>query len=267
MLFGSLLLYKFILTAIVVVGLSFVAEQISPRWAGILSGFPTGTAITLYFYGLENGLEFAGSSAIFNMVGLVAMQMFILCYYLGGMVAKRYTLATAVCCGMIGYGATVGFLAMLPVTPIVAVVIPVLSFVLFKWLFSKIESRRINKAIQGSGRVVAVRAIIAALTIALITGVAHLVGHSWAGLFSAFPATLFPLLMIIHYSYGRDYAFAIIKHVPDGLGGLLIYSLILYLVYPGVGLLGGIGLAFGGAFSYLLVYQLICQRCAEKRAI
>ena len=80
MIFSDLFLYKFIITTVVVIALSFIAEYISPKWAGIISGFPTGTPIILYFYALENGLKFAGESAIYNMVGLVAMQMFLFCY-------------------------------------------------------------------------------------------------------------------------------------------------------------------------------------------
>ena len=113
MVFSGLILYKFVLSAFSVVALSFVAEHVSPKWAGILSGFPTGSAITLYFYGLENGLEFAGSSAIYNMIGLVAMQMFIFCFYLGGKSAYRHKIFVSICCGVSGYTVTVIFLSRL----------------------------------------------------------------------------------------------------------------------------------------------------------
>ncbi|KPA19468.1 conserved hypothetical protein, membrane, partial [Candidatus Magnetomorum sp. HK-1] len=90
MLITGLLFYKILLTSIIVVCLAFVAEHISPKWAGLLSGCPTGTAITLYFYALENGLTFAGESAIFNVIGLVAMQMFIFCYYISGLFIEKF---------------------------------------------------------------------------------------------------------------------------------------------------------------------------------
>ena len=51
----SLLLAKIATAIIAVVGLSLVAERVSPRVAGILSGYPLGTAIALFFIGIELG--------------------------------------------------------------------------------------------------------------------------------------------------------------------------------------------------------------------
>jgi hypothetical protein len=253
----DLLLYKFILTSIIVIALSFVAEYISPKWAGIFSGFPTGTAIILYFYALENGLEFAGESAIYNMVGLVAMQMFIFCYYLSGLVAKKFKIILSISGGITGYTVTIILLSRFAFTPALAVITPLISIFIFRMLFQKIDHSEINVKIKPTWKVILGRAGLAALTISLITGIAELVGPTWAGLFSAFPTTLFPLLLIIHFSYGERYAHSIIKHVPDGLVGLLIYSLTIYLSYPQFGIYLGIILAFSGALIYLLIYQLV----------
>ncbi|MCK4734556.1 MAG: hypothetical protein KAT65_19025, partial [Methanophagales archaeon] len=128
---------------------------------------------------------------------------------------------------------------------------------IFRMLFQKIDHSEINVKSKPTWKVILGRAGLAALTISLITGIAELVGPTWAGLFSAFPTTLFPLLLIIHFSYGERYAHSIIKHVPDGLVGLLIYSLTIYLSYPQFGIYLGIILAFSGALIYLLIYQLV----------
>lgn len=265
MIVTDLLLYKFILTSIIVVALSFVAEYISPKWAGIFSGFPTGTAIILYFYALENGLEFAGESAIYNMVGLVAMQMFIFCYYLSGVVAKKFKIILSISGGITGYAVTIILLSRFAFTPALAVIIPLISIFIFRMLFQKIDHSEINVKIKPTWKVILGRAGLAALTISLITGIAELVGPAWAGLFSAFPTTLFPLLLIIHFSYGEHYANSIIKHVPDGLVGLLIYSLTIHLSYPQFGLYLGIILAFSGALIYLLIYQFVTLRLRTHR--
>jgi len=132
-------------------------------------------------------------------------------------------------------------------------------------LFQKIDYSEINIKIKPTLKVILARAGLAALTISLITSIAEIVGHTWAGLFSAFPTTLFPLLLIIHFSYGEQYVYSIIKHVPDGLLGLLIYSLTIYLSYPQFGLYIGIILAFSGALIYLLIYQLITLRLRTIR--
>lgn len=255
----ELLLVKFFVATIIVLLLSFVAEHVSPKWAGILSGFPTGSAITLHFYAVENGLRFASESALYNMVGLVAMQAFILCYYLSGMSSTRHQLILAVCGGGVGYAIAVVILSQIPVTPVLAVFLPLASFPLFRIAFRKIPHSSIDDKITPTLGVIMGRAGLAACMICVITVIAHLVGPSWAGLFSAFPTTLFPLLFIIHFSYGGSYAYSIIKHVPDGLGSLLTYSFLIYLCYPSFGVYSGIAIAFSGALVYLLLYQFVAN--------
>jgi hypothetical protein len=65
------------------------------------------------------------------------------------------------------------------------------------------------------------RAAFAALVILAITTVAGAVGPRWAGLFSAFPITMLPLLAIIQFTYQPDHVRTIIKNVPRGLGSLI----------------------------------------------
>ncbi|HPQ67977.1 MAG TPA: hypothetical protein PKW95_02535 [bacterium] len=263
----ELLIIKFVVSIFIVLLLSFIAEHVSPKWAGILSGFPTGSAITLHFFALENGLTFAGESAIYNMVGLVAMQMFIFSYYLCGVKLKRYKIIMSTIGGFIGYTITISLISRLPINPYLATIIPIISFFIFKSSFKKIIHSTIGEKIKPTCKVIISRSGIAAITICLITGVAEIVGSTWAGLFSAFPTTLFPLILIIHYSYGEQYAHSIIKHVPDGLGGLLTYSLILYLSYPSISLYLGIALAFSGALSYLLLYSLLQKNLAKPNSL
>lgn len=260
----SLFFYKAGLAAVVVVLLSLLAEQVSPRWAGVLSGFPTGSAITLYFYGLQYGLEFAGHSAIFNMVGLVAMQMFLLAYYLCGAAAMKLKILAAVAGGLGAYLATIFLLSLFSFNTFWAVVIPLLSFIVFRFLFRKIPNVRIANRVRITWGLIALRAAIAAFIISSITAVAAAVGPAWAGLFSAFPATLLPLLLIIHWTYGEQFSYATIKHMPDGLGGLLAYSLVLHLSYPSLGLYSGIALAMGAALLYLVIYRLAYEWKAAK---
>ena len=46
-----MLMLKIVITLLVVISLSLVAERLSARWAGLLAGYPLGIAIVLYFPG------------------------------------------------------------------------------------------------------------------------------------------------------------------------------------------------------------------------
>jgi len=62
-------------TVLGVLSLSAVAEKVSPRLAGVLAGYPVGSAISLGFYGVEFGADFAGRCASHNLAGLVASPL------------------------------------------------------------------------------------------------------------------------------------------------------------------------------------------------
>jgi len=92
---SALIVYKICITMLAVLGLSFVAEKISARLAGLLAGYPIGTAIILHFYALEYGVEFAADAAIFNLCGLLASQCFAYTYYRASQRTKSLFLITA----------------------------------------------------------------------------------------------------------------------------------------------------------------------------
>ena len=73
-----------------------------------------------------------------------------------------------------------------------------------------------------------IRALVAATIILLVIGAGTLVGPKWAGLFSAFPCTFLPLILIVHYTYDREHVHTIIKNVPRGLGAVIIYVLTVF---------------------------------------
>ena len=76
----GLVLIKFGSSILVVLALSAVAERVSPRVAGIISGYPAGIAINLFFFGYEIGPVFAAESALYTAVGLLATQSFVYFY-------------------------------------------------------------------------------------------------------------------------------------------------------------------------------------------
>ena len=101
----------------------------------------------------------------------------------------------------------------------------IISIFLFVYLFREIKNVKIKDKIRLNHKVLLIRALFAASIILIIIGVAKLVGSTWAGLFSAFPTTLFPLILIIHFTYDTKHVHTIIKNFPIGLGSAITYAL------------------------------------------
>ena len=251
---AELLLLKLLVAVGVVVGLSVITERISPRIAGIVAGLPTGTAITLFFIGLDNGTAFASQTALYNMVGLIAMQAMLYVYYRSSLAFKRHGLILSALLSAAGYFASIFVLKLLALPLWAAVLLPLASIPVFIYLLKRIPDSKIEKKSKlGAGELLT-RALIAALIILAVIESASLVGPAWAGLFTAFPTTVFPLILIIHYTYDAKHVHTIIKHFPSGLASLLAYSLTISLAFPLIGIYWGTAAAFASA---LVVYAAI----------
>ena len=262
-LFQGITLIKCAVAILMVVALSVLAEVVSPRFAGILSGYPLGAAISLFFMGLEISPAFAAQSAVYTMIGLVATQVFAYCYYRASSVynlKKVPGILFASFVGVCGYFLAASVLRYLPLTLLMAILLPTFSIVLFTFLFKRIANVKIQKRVSISSRILVLRSFFAACSIVLITSTAKLVGPGWAGLFAAFPITMLPFVVIIHFTYDVAHVHVILKNVPKGLGSLIVYSLAVSIAYPIHGIYAGTAIAYGFATLYLILIQIAALR-------
>ena len=68
---------KMLLSAAMVLIVTLVAERGSPRFAGVLLGFPLGAGLSLAFLAIEQGPIFAADSARWTMQGIIATLGFL----------------------------------------------------------------------------------------------------------------------------------------------------------------------------------------------
>lgn len=259
--FSGVTLVKAATAILMVVLLSMLTEVVGPRAAGILSGYPLGAAISLFFIGLEISPQFAAESALYTSVGLIATQAFVYAYYRGSLAFRNsrpwIERVLAPLTGVAGYFLAAILLRPIPASVSTAILLPVPAIFLFTWFFRDVVDLKIQKRADLSSGVLLLRAVFAAAAVILITSTAKYVGPEWAGLFSAFPITLLPLAVIIHWTYGPDHVYTILKNVPRGIGSLVVYSLAVFLCYPRYGVYFGTLMAYGLATLYLLVIYRI----------
>ena len=257
--FGAFSIVKILVSIIVVVLLSLIAERAGPRVAGIVSGYPLGAAISLFFIGIEIDPAFAARSAIFTAAGLSATVAFVGGYLLGLKAAERrrrvWALLLALLPALTTYALAVWVLSVLPINRVSAPLIAITSMVLASRVFHKIPDATIHEKVQLGAAGTLLRALFAALVILVITTAAQAVGPRWAGLFSAFPITMLPLLVIIQFSYQPGHVRTIIKNVPYGLGSLLVYALVVAATYTDLGVSWGTVLGYLAATLYLVLLE------------
>lgn len=130
---------------------------------------------------------------------------------------------------------------------------------LFIYLFKEIENIKVTTKAKLNLKTLFVRAFFAALIILLITTAPKYVDATWVGLLSAFPTTLFPLMIIVHLTYSKAHVFTVLKNMPVGMFSLIIYSLCISIVYPEYGIYWGTLISYGVATLYLLVYKKLIR--------
>lgn len=256
----TLPIIEFVTAVLFVLVLSVLAEYVSPKVSGVISGIPTGTAIILFFYGLEHGTKFASESSLFNLAGMASFQIFIYLYYRVSMRQSKHGFFLPSLAAIIGYLATILLLKQVHLNFLIALAIPLFFIPLFAYLFKEVGDTTIEKRVKLSPKIITIRAIIASLVILSITSIAKLVGSEWAGLLSVFPTTVFPLLLIIHTTYGKNHVHTIIKNIPNGQWAMVIYVTSVFFLYPLLGIYVGTLLSYLFVAIYLVIFFRIQKR-------
>lgn len=253
----TLFILKFVVTILFVLLLSLLAEHVSPKVSGIISGIPTGTAIILFFYGLEQGPNFAIESSIFSLVGMFSMQIFIFLYLKVSDKNTKFNIFLSSFIATIGYLIVILVLKQFQFNILTVFFVPLISIPLFLYLFRNVNESKIKNAVKLGPTVLTLRAVIATLVILAITSTANLVGPAWAGLLSAFPTTLYPLILIIHSTYGKEHVHTIIKNVPKGQWSMILYIVGIFFTYPSFGIYIGTIISYSLVITYLLLLFII----------
>jgi hypothetical protein len=242
-----LLLYKICITVLAV----FVAEKISARLAGLLSGYPIGTAIILHFYGLEYGARFAADAAVYNLCGLLASQCFAYTYYRTSQRTASLLVTSLV--ALAGYLLPAFIVSQTDPNRMTALVVAIIATTLFCILLRDNCDKQKAASRTWSARLIAGRLVFTAALVVVVTEFADIVGPGWAGLFSAFPVALYPLVFLLHREYGAETARTVLGNFPYGLWSVIAYSLTVSLLYPLYGVVWGTLLGFAVATAVLAI--------------
>lgn len=284
----SLILIKVLVSVATVLALSVIAEHVSPKIAGLLSGYPLGTAIALFFIGYEISPQFAADSAVYTLAGFASTLMLTTGYLLvcrragfndlplenqsqprtsndvtdrseqqiAGATESAGAWRHIILATMSGVGLFLlsGFLIQqFELTLVTAALLPLIAILACVWGYRHIPETRVGQKVAMSFSVLMFRALTAAVIVLVITGLAHLVPAQTAGILAAFPISMFPFLVLMHRSYGTGKAATVIKHYPVGLGSLMVYATSIAWCYPSMGLLWGTLISFALATVYLLI--------------
>ncbi len=267
---GTLPLFvlKIVLSAGMVITVTFTAERVSPRLAGVMVGFPLGAGLTLFFIGIEQGPRFAAESSLWSIEGILALLGFCWCYRKGTQIFAVNTKASLVLScllGLVGYVATATAVRfVLPDNPLARTLIVVLFLFLPAVAFRKAALSNIKEKAAFSWGMIVVRAVFAAFVILSVTGLASFLGPSWSGLLAAFPTVILPSVMILHFHYGGESVPAFFRDTPLAMPAIIVFSLAVHWTFPAMGVWGGTFFSYGFALFYLMLYECKLRTALDR---
>ncbi len=232
-------------------------------------GFPLGAGLSLFFIGIEQGPDFAATSALWSIQGIIATLGFCGGYLAGIALSKNSRLISLLFC------ATLGVTGFLITAFCIRYLLPeniwLRSLVLTTVLtgcgvgFRKIPKYRIEKRALLTPLTLAGRAGFSSMVILLVTGAAQTIGPQWSGLFSTFPTTVLPSILVLHHHYGPEPVRAVFREFPFGLLAIVVFALVVSQSYPTFGTGTGTLISYSIAILYLLLYEFKLRQILDAR--
>jgi hypothetical protein len=245
-----------------VIVITLIAERVSSRFAGVLLGFPLGVGISLFFIGYEQGAAFAAQSSLWTSQGLLPSLGWCLSYQLCAHLLKDRprsltvgsSLSLSLCCYLpLAYVVQ----QFTPNSLYIRLVLSLIGLFFFSLLFHCISSHPpAITPLRFSWKRLLTRALFTGIIIVAITSSAAHVGSEWSGIFSAFPATILPVALILHAHYGPEILSSLFRELPMGMLSIIVFSLTVAWSFPILGVFWGTTCSYLVAGCYLLLYEL-----------
>jgi hypothetical protein len=252
---------KILITLVLVILLTEISKRVRPAVGGILMGLPLGAGLSTYFLAYEQGIPFLLQAIPWGILGLSSSLLFALSYYLAErffphtlriVSALRSSLAAILAYGVASMG-----LRMLPLRLGIALPVTlgmiILNFLAVHWIIPpSIKPPKTHISLP----LILLRGLITAVTIALLTGMARIIGPAWSGILSAFPIVLFQVLVFLHVEEGPKVYPGVITGFSYSVLNLLLFYLLLALLLPVVGL----NLTYVIVYLFSMVFLYLLNR-------
>jgi hypothetical protein len=264
------LLAKAALTIVTVLVLAEISRRVSPTLAGVISGLPLGSGLTMIFVAVEQGPAFALEAAPWGILGLTASLAFSLAYLLAGRAGRAArgfgrlaAVAASTAAALAAFVAAALALRHLRVGLGGAVAITVAAAAANLAILARIPGEAGGAARASGSRSLLLRAAVAGALVAAVTAAARAVGSAWTGLFSGFPMVLMPLYIVLQFEEGQRLYPGVIRGFALGVTNLVLFYLLLPVLLPRLGVAAGFVAVY--AFSAVYLWGLNAAREAHAR--
>lgn len=249
----QLIIIKIIVSVLIVLGLIFISERNS-KLGGLIVGLPLGTGIMVFFYGIEQGVDFVIKAVPYGIAGMVSTIFFGMGFYIGGRLFKQYRLLnvfTSYITGLIIYLLSSLALSTININLLISMVIFFVGFLIAILFYRHVPEGQKVKVNKFSFGVLLFRILFVVAIVLTITELANIIGAKWAGIIASYPTTLSPVLIILAYSYKNEVYPVLLKHLSYSFSTIAFFYLLVLWIFPYTGVELGTLISYIICFGYL----------------
>jgi len=249
------LFLPFILSAIVVVIIMFIAEKYGTKLGGILGTLPSTIVIALIFIAINQNINFASESAAVIPAELGINVLFLVIFAI-----------------LIYRSLLIAFLVSLSVWIILSVLIIIInlnniyiSIIIYSvsliLALIILENKRKIKSIKNvdfhyNKKKIAIRGLVAGVVISIAILLSN-IGPIISGIFSVFPAIIISTMLISYMDHGPNFAAGMAKSMIIGISSVTVYATAVHFLYPIYHITMGSILSYIASISITLLILVI----------
>ena len=254
---------KMALTAVVVVVTSVVVERTGPFIGALIAALPTAAGAAYVILAIQHPPSFIAASAIGSITVSAAVSVFSAVYII---LAQRHGVLLSLGVSLAIWFALAAGFRFIDWTPLTAVILNVVVFGVTVPLSWRYREAGPPKRFLRTRYDIPLRAIAAAIVVAIVTTASSRIGSFASGMFAVFPIILCSSIVILHPRVGGKSTASMLAHAQIAFVGLsLAFLVVHYIAVPlGSWLAFVVGLCVCVAWSGMLV--LIRMRAAKAAA-
>jgi uncharacterized membrane protein (GlpM family) len=242
---------KMALTAAVVVVVSVTVERSGPFIGALIAALPTAAGAAYVILAIEHPPAFIAAGAVGSAAATATVSIFAVTYTI---LAQRHGLIFSLGIAMVIWFAGAAALRLTDWTPLTALALDVVVFGITVPLSWRYRTSSTAAKFLRTPFDIPLRAITAAVVVAIVTTASYSIGSFVSGVFAVFPIVMASSIVILHPRVGGKASASMMAHSQIALIGLWLGFLALhYLVAPvGVWWALAIGLLVSIGWSVML---------------
>jgi hypothetical protein len=257
--FISKVIISFFVAGIWITAATFLAERLGTKIGGLITNLPSNILISLIFIALVNDIDFVVKSIPAIPIGMTIDTLFLFVYILLLPLGLfRSTLISLLIWFLLAFFAIQIKIDNLVINIVIYIVITYFIF-LITHKFLKLPAKKKSDKSYTINQLV-LRAVFAGGLVASVVFISNFFNAYIVGIFSSFPAVLLSTMIILVLNQNISFARATGKILILSSSNIVVYSLVVYLTYPTLGIVIGTIISFLCAFFWVWVFHPFARK-------